>query len=75
MTGVDRIGCVVVGGVVARHRGRTAPLFTVRSISDRWIHLQPVDGDELRTVSVPVAAWRSLTPVPEDDPRRFLCGL
>lgn len=63
---VDSIGWVGVGDWVTRRPGRTAPVYQVTRITDRWIHLEAVDG---ATVSVPVAAWRSLTPVGDTDPR------
>lgn len=79
MTSVTRIGRVVVGGYYTRRGGSTAPAYKVTGITDRFIRLEeaPTPTDQLmgralaapRTVSVPVAAFRSLTPLTPTDPR------
>lgn len=79
---VTRIGTVEVGGFYARTTSKKATAFRCTHITARWIHIEqcPSIEDQIagiplavaKVVSVPVAAWRSLTPIPSDDPRVIL---
>lgn len=68
---VDRIGHVKIGDVVAMSPSSRAPLYTVQSISDRYVHLVP-DDPSGNPRSIPVQAYRTIISVAWDDPRRAL---